>query len=526
MRRYRSLYAILFAVHPVLALYASNTAAVRLQHVLPSLVVSVTGALLLLVACTLVLRDRVRAGLLTSLVLMGFFSFGHATGAWTAAGAPGSGRAAVAIVWGIIIATATFALVRTRRRLHRLETFATFVGVLLVAYAALQIFVSGSRAGREARAGASPEIVSRAVDEPPGGATPRPPRMLPDIYYIVLDGYARHDVMRDLYGFDNTPFLARLRARGFQISERSRANYCKTLHALAASLNMSYLHELMDVSSKSVDNAPLLRLVRSNRVTHLLRERGYDIVAFASGYELAEFSKIDLYLDGGGGWTEFTNVLLATTPVPALLGERGDPHARHRRRLEYILDEIPRIPRAPRPRFVFAHLLAPHPPFVFDREGNAVEVERGFGFYDGSDYYKHGGTREEYVTGYAEQARWVTARLERTLDALLERYGDAPPIVIVHSDHGPGSRLDWKSVPDTDLRERFGILMAAYLPGQPAVDLGETFSPVNVFRMVFGVYFGAELGPVVDRSYYTFQSQPFRYIDVTDPERPTELPQR
>jgi hypothetical protein len=37
----------------------------------------------------------------------------------------------------------------------------------------------------------------------------------PDIYYIILDGYARSDVMRELFGFDNSAFLDRLEAKGF-----------------------------------------------------------------------------------------------------------------------------------------------------------------------------------------------------------------------------------------------------------------------------------------------------------------------
>lgn len=33
-------------------------------------------------------------------------------------------------------------------------------------------------------------------------------RETPDVYLIVLDGYARADVLEELYSFDNTPFLA------------------------------------------------------------------------------------------------------------------------------------------------------------------------------------------------------------------------------------------------------------------------------------------------------------------------------
>ncbi|GAJ03090.1 unnamed protein product, partial [marine sediment metagenome] len=29
----------------------------------------------------------------------------------------------------------------------------------------------------------------------------------PDIYYIILDGYTRKDVLQELYGYDNSDFL-------------------------------------------------------------------------------------------------------------------------------------------------------------------------------------------------------------------------------------------------------------------------------------------------------------------------------
>src|SRR5207253_1118682 len=39
---------------------------------------------------------------------------------------------------------------------------------------------------------------------------PHPARR-PDIYYIVLDSYGRGDVLKEIYGYDNTPFLEGLR---------------------------------------------------------------------------------------------------------------------------------------------------------------------------------------------------------------------------------------------------------------------------------------------------------------------------
>ena len=67
----------------------------------------------------------------------------------------------------------------------------------------------------------------------------------PDIYYIILDGYARSDVMSKLFGFDNEPFLKRLEQKGFYVARRSTANYCQTPLSLSSSLNAVYLNDLI-----------------------------------------------------------------------------------------------------------------------------------------------------------------------------------------------------------------------------------------------------------------------------------------
>src|SRR5207244_7041298 len=63
----------------------------------------------------------------------------------------------------------------------------------------------------------------------------------PDIYYIILDGYGRQDVLKDLYGFDNSDFIQFLQSRGFYVADQARANYCSTVPSLASSLNRTYL---------------------------------------------------------------------------------------------------------------------------------------------------------------------------------------------------------------------------------------------------------------------------------------------
>ena len=66
----------------------------------------------------------------------------------------------------------------------------------------------------------------------------------PDIYYIILDAYARADVMQDFYGYDNSHFVEQLTDLGFYVAPCSQSNYAWTGLSLTSSLNMNYLQEL------------------------------------------------------------------------------------------------------------------------------------------------------------------------------------------------------------------------------------------------------------------------------------------
>jgi hypothetical protein len=61
-----------------------------------------------------------------------------------------------------------------------------------------------------------------------------PPRTLPHIVHIVLDGYSRADVLQNTYGFDNGPFLSALRQRGFHIADQATTPFNQTLFVMSS----------------------------------------------------------------------------------------------------------------------------------------------------------------------------------------------------------------------------------------------------------------------------------------------------
>jgi hypothetical protein len=80
----------------------------------------------------------------------------------------------------------------------------------------------------------------------------------PDIYYIILDAYGRADVLQEMFGYDNVPFLQSLESRGFYVAECSQSNYGQTMLSLTSSLNFNYLDSLTSSLTPDEDTrAPL-----------------------------------------------------------------------------------------------------------------------------------------------------------------------------------------------------------------------------------------------------------------------------
>ncbi len=213
---------------------------------------------------------------------------------------------------------------------------------------------------------------------------------LPDIYYIILDGYGRSDVLADLYGIDNTDFLRFLEQRGFYVAPDARSNYSKTILSLASALNMQYLDEIVNTQGlKSANRQPLIEMIQNGLVAQSLQTAGYQTVGFETGYPPTELTGANVYLSGPGGassaspleWAargvnEFEILLLQTTMLRPALDKISEgqtlarslisqPYRDHRSRVLFTLEQLPGVAQLQGPHFVFVHILVPHPPFVF-----------------------------------------------------------------------------------------------------------------------------------------------------------------
>jgi hypothetical protein len=463
---------------------------------------------LVLIAATglglLVLRvagvDRHRAGIIVSLALLLFFSYGHVYYVLSEALPEFELRHRHLLVIWLILSLLAFYYVRRAGRQPSTHTyFLNIVGAFLLTLSLIQI-VSHELSYRNVwRPGAESE------SDVPGVYSAED---MPDIYYIILDTYPSASTLSDYYQYDNGEFIEFLESRGFFVAEESFSNYAKTALSLASSLNMDYLDALGPNPAERIadeDYEIPRQMIENNNVFWFLKSRGYEIVFLGSGYGVTQANRFADREVGCGYLNETTGRIIETTLLWPFADALQVMANENRNKRLCAFAELGELAHADGPQFIFAHILSPHAPFLFDADGNPVrEGISG---------------PEQAVAQYRDQLIFVNKKAEIMVDAILAG-SEVEPIIILQGDTGPpyGFESGKSSRFSTDeiYQQSMRILNAYHLPGDGAQSVYEGISPVNTFRAIFSYYFDAGFPLLDDRSFFVTFDRPFRLIDVTE----------
>ncbi|MBW3561842.1 MAG: LTA synthase family protein [Actinobacteria bacterium] len=514
MTRRFAVHPLLVAAFPVLFLWSQNLDEVLFGDVVAPLLwtLGITAAVFLV--ASLAFRDHRRGAVAASGLAFLFLAYGHV---WDVVNRVIAEHWILLAIWFVLAVAVMAGAVVVRDRLPEVTGALNLVAVVMLVTTLVPLAprVVGSGDDRGRTTAAADPVSGPAVADPNDR----------DIFYLVLDRYPSATNMEELFGADNAAFTGFLEERGFDVAEDSIANYPKTAHSLAASLNMRYLDHLADRSTMSgpfdIESSnwqPIYQMLAEHRVGRFLKDRGYRYIHVGTWWDATGRSPIaDVNLRYGTS-SEFTTAFVNTTPIPAvkaILGDDGDQDTRSLKRSSTLyqfrqLDEIARHdPR--RPRFVFAHLTIPHEPYVFDAEGGLVtrrqEAQRSF--------------RENFMG----QVEYANARISRIVERLLAGPDDQDPIIILQADEGPHPyryRLEeddfiWTEATDAELLEKFRILNAYHLPGLDGSPIYEEITPVNSFRVILDRYFDANLELLPDNAYVFYDEQHlYDFTEVTE----------
>jgi len=499
-------HPFLFSLFPILALYAYNIKSipVPLKELAGPLALSLASAAVIFLAFSAILRAPARAGLLASLIVLWILSFGHLA-RWTAVWTEGIFNRSLFFGTALLVGLTAFLIVRSRRDLGSLTRVLNVVSatlVLLNVASATQTLARRPHIGRDSEAPVARQAAVR-----------------PNIYYIVLDAYTRADILEEVFSFDNAPFLSALEARGFVVADRSYANYNLTHQSLASSLNFTLL-DLMakDVGSVSSDREPLYAMIRENRAMAFFKSQGYKLVTVSSSIEPTDFRSVDRYFGFALSDSEFRSVLLSTTPWPLFFGsgQSAESYDAHRGRILNAFRALEDSAYEKGPFFMFVHVMAPHPPFVFGPNGESVEPDYLFSMVDADRL--HGGSETaliDYIVRYRDQLAFLNTMILKAVDAILG-HSPEPPVIILQGDHGSRAYTDLDRPEASYFKENLAILNAFHLPGSAGDLISPTITPVNTFRLIFKHYFGADLDPLPDESAWTTWRHPYRFLPFAE----------
>ncbi len=521
-----AVHPILLAAYPVLSLFVFNTDELPIQQVLVPLVLVLLGALLIRFIIGRLVPGRAKADVLTSVFLILFFSFGHAVNAFrllfysmgrlNTAGLffeSTFGQLLWCSVWIFIFGVAGLLIRKTHMTLWAVSQFLNVFSLALLLILAVTWTIGHNS---ESAVFAYSESWNKTVHSESSKGQAPAKSFRPSIYYIILDGYGREDILKSIYAIDNSQFYSFLTEKGFYVARQSTANYMQTPLSLASSLNSVYLDDLVNkIGNRATSRLPLITMISNSELVAELQANGYKFVAFSSGSPLTEIKAADVYKSPELELSAFDNVFLDTTPLPLLLRLPFlvNQYDLHRERILYTFGQLPAVEQPDVPVFVFAHIMAPHPPFVFDANGAPIDPDMRFDFLDGSQFTALAG-EQVYVQAYRQQLIFVTAKTQQLVQDLLSRPN--PPIIILQGDHGPGSMLDWMSVENTNIPERMSILNAYYFPDGDYRGLYPTITPVNSFKVILNHYFDGNLPMSQDRNYFSSLDRPYLFTDVTD----------
>jgi len=480
------LYPFLFASYPILALRNYNITYVALSSIIRPLILSLAVTGILWVVLRLLVKDWHKAGIITTIAIVLFFSYGHIfLQVEPLFGGMIRHRYLTLIFAGVFVALSSLIIwkVKNTETIVNFLTITSGIMIVLSLVESARYDISNFRAAR-----AADELQNTTMEK----VTNSDNVEKPDIYLILLDGHTRSDVLKNDYNLDNSAFIQQLKDLGFYVAECAQSNYPSTKLSVTSVFYSKY-HDL-----------PYLSPVSSSLVIETVRSLGYQVMTFENRsnghFDINEdvrlsrnqmaFGRIDMT----GGLSEFEMMLLQTSflrlvyDMPQLLSGldaqywHQAEYYEHYQQVKYTLDELPHIPDIEGPKFVFAHILVPHPPFIFGPDGE-------FGWSDNR------------IKGYDSNVRFIDSQIVPVVDTIIKK-SKIPPVIIIMGDHGPFGNQVTPSM-------RLSILNAYYVKDEAKKDLYETITPVNSFRVIFNNYFGTNYPLLEDMSYFSFSMNGF-----------------
>jgi hypothetical protein len=497
----------LFLIGPFFVLYlaAANLGQTSLNTIWPSFILAFGIGVIISIFCFLLVKPSSRAYLVAAVLLVSIFIYGHILNLIKnyAAISPilGENILYLPLFLLIVIGVELLIFLRPAPRSFPTPLFnLLFLGLCL--FQIMRIVKFQVSTSTNASALTHPLESTQFTLQGSSSADS------PDVYYIILDGLVREDMMKSEYHVQDYNFKEELEKRGFIVPECTFSNYEDTVRSLMSSFNMNYLDAIgiqdsQVINEDSIDMKPVYLKLHENEVLKLFKEKNYKFVSFRGFFPVNDFTEADYYFNFFNDQTGNDNlaernfrVLFLQTTILDPIRRFSETHTKLLSILpqkvyefiapdgnqfssrsyqwytqhEYQFQKLSEVPKLPGKKFIYSHFYTTHQPFVYKSDGTLLWPIN------------------EDNNGYVPAAQYTTKRILQVIDTLLAT-SKTPPVIIIQADHGKVGENKF---------DKFKITNAYYLPNGKGNVIYPTITPVNTFRVVFDQYFGGNFALLPD----------------------------
>ena len=358
------LHPLLFAAYPVLFLYAQNLNDVTTREVVNPFEQALAWGIIATLAFGLVfLLDFRRGALVASFAILFWYGYGHVVNLLA-----GQHLKTNEFLLGWVLVGAAVVLIALLAKSRVIGTITSIVNVVAIVLVAMTVVQLIPALTAKPAAAAGPRQAGAVV---PGDR---------DVYWFIFDRYGSQTSLNYFAGTHND-LQDFLRSRGFYVADGSHANYSRTTTSITGTIGMNYFSDIAAAQGPASTNLqPLYAVIQHSPVAEFLESRGYRFINNGSWFgptQIIGDANENTYTTNPDAETDFTAILDQTTfnPVLASLLPHSSPIISKTDQIHInaaLLQQrvLARMPDEPSPKFVFSHILLPHPPYVFNVDGS------------------------------------------------------------------------------------------------------------------------------------------------------------
>ena len=521
----KKIHPFLVGIFPILIIYSQNIGRVEITELFLPVIIIVGLTIGLYYFLKLILKNENKSAIIVTLILIMLFSYGHIyyllSDVMIDEFDIGQNRYLIP-VFVLVLGISIFFIIRARRVFDNATSILNVISIVFIIVAISNVALVGAEITSCDKC-SNQEFFYEARDfsdyfESHEFSISKN-QELPDVYYLILDEYARNDALIEYHDFSNHELTEFLEKKGFHIAKNSFANYPMSVQSIPAIMNMDYINFLADEIGTEVRNYKPLNgknygLYPNNMVIKNFKEMDYKIITFNTFalhlHENPLADKTFCHRDKFLLDNRLADVLARTSIFGYYIERWAEGELRQATLCAFenfgnagnVFDE---------PVFVWAHVMLPHPPWIFGPNGEEITPGKPLLITDNPEFRDSGW---EPKRQYIQQVQFANKKTIEVVENILENNRNA--IIIIQGDHGTAWETNWMEPSKEDAWQRLRNFDAIYFPDKDKRDLLlDDRTLVNTFRTVFNAYYESNYELLEDKMYWGWNAKPYYFEEMT-----------